>query len=141
MDVMVSSGASSVPSDHCDSAPVVSPDGGRTVVWLEGEYDIATAVVLGATLANAISRDDADLVVDLSRVTFIDAATIGVLIRGRNRLRCQSRSLTLRSPSRCARRLLDICGLTAVVEPETAPAGPATRSLAMASLAQRDKGR
>jgi anti-sigma B factor antagonist len=135
MDVMVSSGVASAGSDHCDSGPIVSRDGARTVVWLEGEYDIATAVVLGATLANASSRDDADLVVDLSGVTFIDAATIGVLIRGGNGLRRESRSLTLRSPSRWARRLLDIWGLTALVEPDTTPAGPPPRPPAMASLA------
>jgi len=88
----------------------------RTVIRLDGEYDIATASVLHDSLAVAISVDDADLVVDLSGVTFIDAATIGVLIGGRNSLRGQSRSLTLRDPSRCASRLLDLCGLNGLLE-------------------------
>jgi anti-anti-sigma factor len=95
----------------------VSRHGHRTVVWLAGECDIATVGVITDTLDSAISLDDADLLVDLSGVTFIDAATIGVLIRGRQRLLGQSRILTLRSPSRPARRLLDLCGLTALVEP------------------------
>jgi anti-anti-sigma factor len=94
----------------------VSHDRGRTVVWLEGEHDIATQSALNATLADAISADQSDVVVDLSGVTFMAGATIDELVRGRAVLQIQCRSLTVRSPSRCARRLLDLCGLTDLVE-------------------------
>ena len=90
----------------------------QTVVWLDGEEDIATVAVLANRLAQAVSANDADLVVDLSGVTFLSTATIEELILVRNFLLSQNRNLTLRSPSRCARRLLDVCGLpftTAVV--------------------------
>ena len=100
-----------------DSAPLVSRDGDRAVVWLEGEQDIATVVVLAKTLAKVLSADDADVIVDLSGVTFISTATIDELIRGRNLLLGQSRTLMLRSPSKCARRLLDLCRLAGLVEP------------------------
>ena len=99
----------------CDSVPLVSRDGGRTVVWLDGEHDIATLVVLTDTLSRVISADDSDLIVDLSGVTFMSAATIDELLRVRKILLSQSRDLTLRSPSRCARRLLDLCGLAGFV--------------------------
>jgi anti-anti-sigma factor len=102
----------------------VSRDDGRTVIWLDGEHDICTAPTLSDALAKAISADDADLVVDLSEVTFIGAATIGELVRGRNRLRDQSRTLTLRSPPRFARRLLDLCGLADIVEPQGGSTAP-----------------
>ena len=102
---------------HGICAPVVSRDDDRTVLWLDGEHDIATGLVLTEALAEAISDDDGDVIVDLSGSTFIDAATIGVLIRGRNILRLQARSLALRSPSTCARRVLDVCGLNDLVEP------------------------
>lgn len=98
-------------------APLVSHDQGRTIVWLDGEHDIATGTVVADSLARATSADGADLIVDLSGVTFFGAATLGVLIRGRNILRGESRNLTLRSPSRCARRVLDVCGLAGLVEP------------------------
>ncbi|MDQ1392924.1 MAG: hypothetical protein QOF30_1901 [Acidimicrobiaceae bacterium] len=91
-------------------------DGDRTAVWLTGEHDSATVAVLADALARAIFVDDADLIVDLSAVTFLDAATIGVLIRGRNILRTQSRSLTLRCPQRRASIVIGICGLTGLVE-------------------------
>lgn len=96
--------------------PLVSRDGDRTVIWLEGEHDIATAPVLTDTLTDATSADDADMIVDLSGVTFMGVATIGALISARNLLRRQSRTLTLRSPSRCARDVLVFCGLTGLIE-------------------------
>lgn len=104
-----------------DSALFVSRDGERAVVWLDGEQDIATVAVLADTLANATSADDADLIVDLSGVTFMSTATIDALIRARNLLLGLSRNLTLRSPSKCARRLLDLCGLAGFVEPSQDP--------------------
>jgi anti-anti-sigma factor len=112
---MVSTGLS--PVDDWDSAPLVSRDGELTVIWLDGEQDIATVAVLAGTLANATSADDTDLIVDLSGVTFMSTATIDELVRARNLLLGLSRNLTLRSPSRCARLLLDLCGLAGFVEP------------------------
>ena len=38
-------------------------------------------VALCLTVARAIAADDTDVVIDLSEVTFMDAATIGVMIR------------------------------------------------------------
>jgi anti-sigma B factor antagonist len=98
-----------------DVAPFLSHDRDRAVVWLEGEHDIATVSILTDTLTRAISADDADVIVDLSGVTFIDAATVGVLISARNSLHRESRSLMLRSPSRFAGRVLDLCGLRPAV--------------------------
>ena len=100
-----------------DSAPLVSRDGDRAVVWLDGEQDIATESILADTLATVTSACDANLVVDLSGVTFMSTATIDQLVRARNLLLGLSRNLTLRSPSKSARRLLDLCGLAGLVEP------------------------
>lgn len=99
------------------SAPLVSRDGERAVVWLDGEHDIATEAILADTLAKVTSACDANLVVDLSGVTFMSTATIDQLLRARSLLLGLSRNLTLRSPSKSARRLLDLCDLTGLVEP------------------------
>ena len=117
MDVAVSS---VVPSGLAvrqrDGAPLVSRDGDRTVVWLDGECDIATVFVLDEALTKAISDDRADLIVDLSGVTFIGTVTIDALIQAGLVLDRQSRRLTVRSPSRCARRLLAVCGHSDLIE-------------------------
>ena len=92
-------------------------DADRTVVWLRGEHDISTVAALSHTMARAIALDEGDLVVDLSDVQFMDAATVGVIIRARDFLRLQSRSLALRSPSICAARILALCDLGDLLEP------------------------
>jgi anti-anti-sigma factor len=92
-------------------------DADPTVVWLRGDYDLSTAAGLREALARAIARDNADLVVDLGGVRFMDAATVGVIIWARNCLRAGSRSWALRSPSRWAQRVIDLCGLAGLVGP------------------------
>jgi len=63
------------------------------------------------------------VVVDLSEVEFMNASTIGVIIAARNRLALQSRALTVRSPSVCAQRVLDACGLTDLLDPSPPATG------------------
>jgi anti-anti-sigma factor len=116
------------------SAPVprVSGEGDRTVVWLSGEYDVATMTVLALGLATAIAVDDADVVVDLSEVQFFDVASIGLLIRARDFLRPRSRRLTLRNPPRCAQRVLEVWGTAGLIDAAPADSARATGSLAPA---------
>jgi anti-anti-sigma factor len=92
------------------TATVLRGDG-HTLVSLEGEYDIASLFSLAESLAMAIALDDSDLVIDLSKVEFMGAETLGVLIRARVFLHAQSRSLILHTPSPSARRVLELCGL------------------------------
>lgn len=56
--------------------PLVSRDCDRIVIWLEGEQDIATMPLLADTMAKAIAVGDADLLVDLSGVTFTAATSV-----------------------------------------------------------------
>jgi anti-sigma B factor antagonist len=106
------------------------PDADRTVVWLRGEHDVSTVTALSQTMARAIALDDGDLVIDLSAVQFMDAATVGVLVRARDFLELQSRSLALRAPSPCAARILDLCDLAELLEPRPVET---TRSIATAT--------
>jgi anti-sigma B factor antagonist len=105
---------------------LVGHDADGTVVWLRGEHDISTEAALSEAMARAIALDDADLVVDLSGVQFMGAATVGVIVRNRNLLRLRSRSLALRSPSTRARRVLHLCGLADRVDPRPVDATPRT---------------
>ena len=100
----------------CGTAPLVSRDGDRTVVWLDGEQDITKVFLLADTLASVVCVDS-DVIVDLSGVTFMSVATIDELTRGRKVLLSSSRGLTLRSPSRFAARLLALFGLAGLIEP------------------------
>ena len=94
----------------------------HTLVALRGELDSAALNTLVETFDDAIAQDDSDVVVDLAEVEFIGAAWIGALVRSRADLRAQDREFTVRSPSRVVVRLLDLCGLTYLIESiEVAP--------------------
>ena len=96
----------------------------RTVVQVRGDHEYATQAQLSESIARAAGLDDTDIVVDLSGVTFMDASTISTLVRARNCLHTRLRALTLVAPSPLARRLLDVCGLTFLIEDDRAPARP-----------------
>jgi anti-anti-sigma factor len=63
----------------------------------------------------AISGGDAHLAVDMSGVTFIGAAGVGVLVAAANRARQAGGGLSLLAPSRQVRRLLDVLHLDAIL--------------------------
>ncbi|MCU1495510.1 MAG: hypothetical protein JWO62_3274 [Acidimicrobiaceae bacterium] len=115
----------SIDSVPVSGSVVLSPaqwDGDCAVVWLRGEHDISTVDALSEIIFRSIGLDDANLILDLSEVLFMDAATVGVIIRTREFLRLRSRSLVLRSPSRRARFLLDLCGLSNLLGPRSTAA-------------------
>jgi anti-anti-sigma factor len=93
-------------------------------VVLDGEIDIATAPAVRRFLMAAISGGDVRLAVDMSGVTFIDAAGIGVLVAAANRARQAGGGLSLLAPSWQVRRLLDIFHLDAILPAAQRSGGP-----------------
>jgi anti-anti-sigma factor len=89
----------------------------HVVVWVGGEQDVSTVTALSEALARAIAIDQAEVIVDLRAVTFMDAATAGAIVGANELLRARWRDLTVRSPSRSAARLLELCGLTDLLAP------------------------
>jgi len=71
---------------------------------------------LSDIVAEACLVDAADVIVDLSGIQHMSAAALRVLDQTGDWLRRRSRLLTFRSPSRIARRLLDVCQLTPTAE-------------------------
>jgi anti-anti-sigma factor len=114
-------GELSTPADPRDGpAKRKRAERARTVVWVRGEHDLSTSGALWHTMARAVEAADTDLVVDMSEVEFMGAATVTVVLQAAELLRQQARSLTVRNPSRCALRVLQLCDLTHLVE--SAPA-------------------
>jgi hypothetical protein len=54
----------------------------------------------------------------------MDASTVGALVDARNHLRAASHSLSVRTPSPRAGRLLTLCGLERLIDGHSAPAKP-----------------
>jgi anti-sigma B factor antagonist len=102
---------------------VVSDPPSATVV-LDGEIDIATAPAIRRYLMAAISGGDVHLAVDMSGVTFIGAAGVGVLVAAANRAREAGGGLSLLAPSRQVRQLLEVLHLDGILPAAQHPVGP-----------------
>jgi anti-sigma B factor antagonist len=80
-------------------------------ITVGGELDIATAPTLTAFLDDNVRDGDERLTLDLSELTFIGAAGLGLLVTLRARMRRRHAVLTLTGASDHFRRLLKITGL------------------------------
>lgn len=85
-----------------------------TVLALEGEIDLYTAPKLKEQISTLVGRERAQIVVDLSRVNFLDSTGLGVLIGGLKRAREKGGELALAGPSDPVRKVLSITGLDKV---------------------------
>lgn len=89
----------------------------QTIVWLKGEHDAATVDELSELLAEAIALAKTDVIVDLSGVEFMGAAPVGALFGARYLLEQDARALVLRSPSKSAQLILELCGVDSALKP------------------------
>ncbi|HEY6484893.1 MAG TPA: STAS domain-containing protein [Candidatus Cybelea sp.] len=90
-------------------------DGGETlVVNVRGSMDIATSPTVRAAISEAIDGGANDLIVDLSRLDFLDSTGLGVLIGAHRRTAESQGSLRLVVREGPISRLLNITGLIAV---------------------------
>lgn len=119
-----------LPGDEFDRRvePVVWREGSRLVVSLHGAQDMSTATIVAETLALARAVTEGDVVIDLREVSFMDSTIVTLLVRGRKKMRAQARDLTVRCPSRPARRILDLCGLDSLIAPAPEAAVQVTTS-------------
>jgi anti-sigma B factor antagonist len=77
-----------------------------------GEIDMATAPSFAIDADYALDhRTDTTLALNLSRVTFIDAAGISALVAIRNRAHLDDNRLVIIQPARCVLRVLDLTRL------------------------------
>ena len=93
----------------------------ETIVALRGESDASTTTSLSDALSHVVAVDAGDVVIDLAALTFLDSATVRVLARLKELLAHHGRALTVRSPSRTADQILDLLGLTDLIEAPDAP--------------------
>ncbi len=96
---------------HIDDESV---DAETHVIELGGEVDLYTAPELKERLVQVIEDGKKQLVVDLSKATFIDSTTLGVLVGGVKRLRPSGGSLALVCTDQNITKIFEITGLDRV---------------------------
>ena len=84
-----------------------------TIVSAGGELDAFTAPELADALEGV--GDDGAVVVDLSRVAFMDSTALGVLVRGLKKLHLRGGRARVVLPDTSARRIFEITTLDQVL--------------------------
>jgi anti-sigma B factor antagonist len=89
------------------------PTGDRAqVVTLEGEFDLATAPSFTEAVDDALDAGRPDLIVDLSRVTFLDSTMLQALIRACDNSRLRESQFALIRPKAGVWRIFVLTGLS-----------------------------
>ena len=88
---------------------------GAPIVELIGEIDISNAERLGTRLERLIDADAKPLVVDLTKLEFMDSTGIAMLLRAAAR----AGTIEVRNPSHVVRRIIECTGLADVLNMET----------------------
>ena len=96
---------------HIDDESI---DAETHVIELGGEVDLYTAPEFKERLVQVIEDGKKRLVVDLSKATFIDSTTLGVLVGGVKRLRTNDGQLSLVCNDRNITKIFEITGLDRV---------------------------
>lgn len=89
---------------------------GTATIVVEGELDIYTAPALVACLDQATESGDGPVVIDVASMSFIDSRGLSAIAQAVRQL--GGRPLVLRSPSSSTRKVLDISGLSSLVQLE-----------------------
>jgi anti-anti-sigma factor len=98
---------------------LITPDG-QLVVTLSGEIDIATVAQARAYLLDVIDNEVSPAMIDVSGVTFCDAAGLGVFAKVAERARDAGRPIRLTGARPALIRIMRITGLD-VAYPELRP--------------------
>ena len=88
-------------------------------VLIRGEIDPTSSPQLGASLAEAVTDGDAEVLLDCSEVTFIDSTGVYVILEAGRLLAAQGRAMLVVNVSPVVQRIFDVLGLTELllVEP------------------------
>lgn len=87
--------------------------GGRTeVITLDGDFDVSHAPEVGERLSAALSPEQANIVVDLRGVRFLDSALLALLVRSRTRAQQRGTRFALIRPHARLWRVFVLTGLS-----------------------------
>jgi anti-sigma B factor antagonist len=92
------------------------------IIELIGELDIEGAPLARRALGRACAERPHTIFLDLSRLTFMDSSGVHMIIEGHRRLSDEGRELVIVRAPKHVRRLLELCGLTAMLH--LSQAGP-----------------
>jgi len=90
---------------------IQAPEAQTRIIHLEGEVDVYTSMQLKQDIARIIEEGVKFIVLNLSKVEYLDSTGLGVLIGSLKRLRENGGNLVVVSPSVRIMRVFEITGL------------------------------
>ncbi|HTE19735.1 MAG TPA: STAS domain-containing protein [Armatimonadota bacterium] len=107
---------------------------------LEGCLDVATAPQAIQSLQRFVEEHGPDVVIDTSRLDFIDSKGVGALLTGAKAAKDAGGHLALPNPALPVRKILETCGLMPLFAPRAAaPAAPVAAESAPAEAAPKPR--
>lgn len=100
----------------------VSALGTTSTIGPEGEWDLAGKRAAAQALATTLKQNPKQLVLDLSRLTFMDSSGVHAAIQLAERSRAEKFGLAIIPGPRAVQRIFDICHLTESLPFTTTPA-------------------
>ena len=91
-----------------------SDAGGLAVIELIGEIDLSNADAVRASLESTVSTSHDRIVFELARLDFLDSSGIALVLWAA----AQARSVELRRPSDIVRRIIEVTGLSEILNME-----------------------
>jgi anti-sigma B factor antagonist len=93
------------------TAEVKSDAGGLAVIELVGEIDLSNADAVRASIDSTVSQAHERIVFELARLEFLDSSGIALLLWAA----AQAQSVQLRQPSDIVRRIIEVTGLSEIL--------------------------
>lgn len=125
---MTANTATNVPEElPFDFRITASEQGTTSTIQLEGEWDLAQQAATTDAIAHALDRRPACLLLDLSRLSFIDSCGVHVLINTHRRCAEQGAHLVIIPGPRAVQRVFEICGLIETLFADHPPGSSPTK--------------
>ena len=91
-------------------------EGDKLIVKLSGEIDHHVAALLRRDIDDEMELyQTTDLILDFSRVTFMDSSGIGMVLGRYKKVAAKGGSVTVRNASRLVKQILDMSGVFSLV--------------------------
>ena len=105
------------------SATLMSLDD-TAVIMLFGALDVDGTAELATVLDPLLEEGPTEVILDFSRLSFVDGSGIAALISAQHRLSMTGRHLTIRSPKPLVLKVFETTDLTDYLNFETSPSAP-----------------
>ena len=119
-----------VPNDSGDLKFVVREQGTTTMLELDGEWDLVSVPTARQAISRVLDRDNESLVLDLSRLKFIDSSGLHATVELSERATAQNKQLVIIRGPRGVQRAFEITGLAAtlpLIDKTASPVSPGAR--------------